>query len=471
MGFVNRRNRKNKRRKHQISANSFEVLEKRQLLAALLATSMHQHDQAPQAAMVSQMTDNMMANNMHDHSMGSPAAAALVDTAQATHTVVASGNWSDASVWQNNTLPTAGARIVIPQGMTLTVDGQLREEFKTIRVDGTLRFATDVNTELRVDTIVSMPHGRFEMGTAANPIAAHVTARVVFADDGAIDQTWDPTQLSRGALLQGSVEIQGAGKTERITLSSQPVAGATSLELSQTPVGWRVGDQIVVTGTQGSTSDEVRTIQRIDGNRVILNQALQLDHITPKADLNVYVANKTRNVEFTSENTETLRRGHMMFMHTLDVKIANAAFNELGRTDKTRPLDDFSYEFDENAVGNATSAPVVFTTIPGEGTNVRGRYSIHFHRGGVDPNSTPAVIDGSVVAGSPGWGFVNHSSNVIMTDNVSYGVQGAAFYTEAGDEIGAMNGNIAIRTVNPSFTLDDGGAIDPDLRADAMDLV
>ena len=71
--------------------------------------------------------------------------------------------------------------------------------------------------------------------------------------------------------------------------------------------------------------------------------------------------------------------------------------------------------------------------------------------------------------GSPGWGFVNHSGNVNMVDNVAYGVQGAAFYTEVGDEIGSMVGNIAIRTVNPAFTLDDEGAIDPDLRAERMD--
>lgn len=56
-----------------------------------------------------------------------------------------------------------------------------------------------------------------------------------------------------------------------------------------------------------------------------------------------------------------------------------------------------------------------------------------------------------------------------MIDNVAHGVQGAAFYTEVGDEIGSMVGNIAIRTVNPAFTLDDEGAIDPDLRADLMD--
>ncbi|MEQ8835504.1 MAG: G8 domain-containing protein, partial [Lacipirellulaceae bacterium] len=404
-------------------------------------------------------------NHGHTGHPANPAAMALVSLDQATNTVVASGNWSDPSVWQNGTLPTAGARIVIPEGMTLTVDGQIAEEFKTIRIDGTLQFATNTNTELRVDTIVSSPTGCFVMGTSTNPIAANVTARVVFTDDGAIDQKWDPQQLSRGALLQGPVDIHGAETTHRVTLASHPAAGATSIQLKSVPTGWNVGDQIVITGTQGSTSDEVRTIQSIDGTIVQLNEALQLDHIPPKTDLNVYVANTTRNVEFVSENSEIRRRGHIMFMHQLNVNVKNTSFNELGRTDKSRELDDLFFEFAEDVVGNETSAGVVFTTEAGERTNMRGRYAVHFHRGGNDPSSQPALIECSVVNGSPGWGFVNHSGHVNMVNNVSYGVKGAAFYTEAGDEIGSMVGNIAIRTVSPTFTLDDGGAIDPDLEA------
>ncbi len=404
----------------------------------------------------------------HQHA-ANPAAMALISADQATNTVVASGNWSDPDVWENGARPEAGARIVIPQGVTLTVDSVISTEFKTIGIHGTLRFATDVNTQLRVDTIVSAPHGRFEMGTSAKPIAKGVTAKVVFADDGAIDTTWDPSQLSRGAVLQGPTEIHGVETTHRVTLATFPAAGATSIQLSTVPVNWNAGDEIVITGTQGATSDEVRVIESIDADSVTFSEPLELDHIPPQSDLNVYVANKTRNVQFSSENTEVARRGHIMLMHTLDVAIQNAEFNDLGRTDKTRPLDDWIFDFDDDAVGNQTSAPVVFTATTGARTNIRGRYPIHFHRGGVNPDSTPATVSGSVVAGSPGWGLVNHSAHVNMIDNVAYGVQGAAFYTEVGDEIGSMVGNIAIRTVSPTFTLDDAGAIDPDLRADRMD--
>ena len=65
-------------------------------------------------------------------------------------------------------------------------------------------------------------------------------------------------------------------------------------------------------------------------------------------------------------------------------------------------------------------------------------FIIHFHRNGVDSQGSPSLIKGSVVAGNPGWGFVNHSSYVDFIDNVAYDVYGAAFSTEASDEIGSF---------------------------------
>ena len=364
-----RRQLKTKRSHRQRNRTNRRLLLQQLVARQLLAGDLMQHDSGDDpepaaligpssqtAPMAMATTANPMSQTAH-HPMAHPAAMAFVSADQATHTVVASGNWSDRAVWENGTLPTAGARIVIPQGLTLTVDSELPTEFKTMGIHGTLRFATDVNTELRVDTIVSAPHGRLEIGTATNPIADGVTAKLVFADDGPIDTTWDPEQLSRGAILQGATEVHGAETTHRATLASFPSAGATSIELSSVPVNWSRGDEIVITGTQGSTSDEVRTIESIDGATVRFTDPLLVDHIPPRADLNVYVANKTRNVQFSSENREVARRGHIMLMHTLDVNIHNAEFNDLGRTDKNRELDDLIFEFDDSAVGNFTSAP------------------------------------------------------------------------------------------------------------------
>ena len=421
------------------------------------------------AAMSPQHAGHVMQQSGHQHAAMQHHNMTVLDMGQATHTATASGNWSDASTWGGN-VPTANALIAIPAGVIVTIDGKIAPKFKSITIDGTLRFATHVNTELWVDTIVSNRHGTLEVGTVANPIASNVTARIVFADLGAINKSVDPQQLSRGAILAGKTVMYGAAKTHRITAATFPRAGDATLRLSSAPSGWRVGDEIVIAGSQGATSDEVRTVTAINGATVSFNQALARDHVPPKADLNLWVANTSRNIRFESENTAAvLRRGHMMFMHTNDVNINNAGFYGLGRTDKREELNDWEYDIPEDVPGNENPAPIVFTPIKLNGNNIRGRYALHVHRGGTNPNGSPAVYKGSVVVDSPGWGFVNHSSNVEMIDNVSYDVQGAGFYTEAGDEVGSMIGNIAIRTVNETFRLDDLGAIDPDLGLDIGD--
>ncbi|MEQ8835673.1 MAG: G8 domain-containing protein, partial [Lacipirellulaceae bacterium] len=99
----------------------------------------------------------------------------LVRYDQVTHTVAESGDWSDPSTWKDEQMPGDGARILVPVGIELNVDRAISAEVTTIRVDGTLSFSADGNSELRADTIVVSEMGRFQMGTAAEPVQEHVT--------------------------------------------------------------------------------------------------------------------------------------------------------------------------------------------------------------------------------------------------------------------------------------------------------
>ena len=187
--------------------------------------------------------------------------------------------------------------------------------------------------------------------------------------------------------------------------------------------------------------DEAAVIADIAGAAITLAGPVRLDHPGPRPGLNVHVANLTRNAvvesesESESESDEIERRGHMMFMHTTDVEIANAGFYRLGRTNKAEPLQDRFVD---------TGAPAVCVDTRLQ-VNVHGRYSVHFHRAGV-VDKPAASVRGSVATDNPGWAFVNHSSHVNFVDNVAYGVDGAAFSTEAGNEIGSFLGNISIRS-------------------------
>ncbi|MEM9607680.1 MAG: G8 domain-containing protein [Actinomycetota bacterium] len=401
----------------------------------------------------------------HDHDVGEHRAVmALVDPAAATHVAVASGNWSSPATWDGEARPTAGSRVHVPADVTVTVDRVLAEEIRTVRIDGTLRFDPNVDTSLRVDTLVSTPTGALEIGTPSTPVSPEVTARVVFTDDGPIDRAWDPTLLSRGAILHGATVIHGSEKRAFVAVSEFPMAGDDRVRLTDPPSGWRVGDQIVVAGTDPDDpmTDERRTIVAIDGDVVRLDASLALNHDAPRPDLEVHVANLTRNVVFSSEGADVARRGHVMIMHTNAASIDFAWFRGLGRSDKARGYDDIEF---------IDLSPFIPAEVLG-GDNVRGRYSLHFHRGGTDPGSEPAPVNGSVVSDDPGWGFVNHSSHVAFSDNVAYDIVGAAYYTEAGDEIGSFTDNIAIRIVNPNLPLRsgvDGEEFDPDAREGRQD--
>lgn len=363
------------------------------------------------------------------------------DSTTTTAQMSQSGDWSNSTTWVNGALPNDGAVFTIPAGMTLTLDGEISQKLKTITIEGKLKFAADVNTALFVETIKSTHMGEFEIGTQNNPVGHGVTAQVVFADFGAIDRNADPQQISRGAVLMGPTTMWGSEKTAWAVVAEHPRAGDSIIDLTSIPVGWQVGDRLVVAATLADdpTGDEVATIESIDGTRITLTMPLGKDHIGFKADLDVHVANLSRNIVFISENNAIGRRGHVMFMHNLKVNVNYARFDKLGRTDKTIPLDDYTWpELDD--------APPFQL----ENNNPRGRYSVHFHRGGVAVDSQPAIVKGSVVEDNPGWAFVNHSSNVNFIDNVSYNVVGGAFQTEAGDEMGAFIGNIALRTINPN---------------------
>lgn len=329
---------------------------------------------------------------------------------------------------------------------------------------------------------------------------------------------WDPLQFSLGLVTHGTVRINGqrpandnAGKpipiaapsvTSWVLGSNNFMRGTTSLNLGTTPVpkDWNVGDSIIVTGMAAAlpyylggaaSQDEEVKITGIVGNTIQISAPLQYDHTKGSS----YVADVTRNVQFVSANPGVVaNRGHVMFMHNPDIQVSGAGFYGLGRTDKRRPIDDPVVKADPDNPGQYTTEYVTTDVNPSygqpansyppppptahrvmvpavdangnkvldaqgkivyvvakTGLNPRGRYAVHFHRSG---DETAVSIDGSAVVDSPGWGIVNHSSNVDVTNNVVFNAVGAGFVTEAGDEVGSFVHNIAIKSLGSGLGVD-----------------
>ncbi|GJM18035.1 MAG: hypothetical protein DHS20C14_02480 [Phycisphaeraceae bacterium] len=401
----------------------------------------------------------------------------ILPVGAATDIAVRTGDWSRSTTWASGMPPADDATVMIPEGVTVTVDDAFDARLDVIRVDGTLRYATDRDTRLIVDTLYSSPGGIIEVGSAGDPVQAGVTAELIIRTGRPIDTVRDPQQVGRGLVPHGRVSLVGSDVLDFAPLAVDALVGDGELiiELTDgdtTPLGWAIGDTIVLAGTSydanGSDADnsrfrdEVLTITAINGDTVSFvnegipsgNRARLLhDHARPAGyddeRLNVYVANLTRNVIVRSEDPAApiAQRGHVMVMHTSDALIENAAFYDLGRSDKNRLLDDPGTNLDGS---------------PGGGTNVRGRYAVHFHRnlpraGGIPPGCPPAVARGNAVWGSPGWGLVHHDSYCVLEDNVVFDVVGSAIVAEAGNEIGRWQHNLTIKTTgddDPAATFD-----------------
>ncbi len=389
----------------------------------------------------------------------------LVPESAVTHKAIRNGSWFNSSTWAEGRVPGDNANVMIAEGVRVSYDGQSDAQLKTVRVDGTLAFASNTDTQMVVDTLINMPSGTLSIGTRNNPIRADKTASIIIDGDGKIDTRWDPTQLSRGVISHGQVDIFGADKTDFIALREDAEAGDRELILDGVPQGWRVGDKLVLGGTQykgsGSDSDNSRfgdeelTITRISGNRVSFTnddirsgnrEVLRFDHVRPdipeKDRTKLYVANTTRNATIETKDGEGLpadQRGHVMFMHNPNVRVNNAGFYHLGRSDKSRLVDDPGRNIDGSA---------------GRGSNPRGRYSLHFHRTGAeDINGQAAEANGNAVVGSPGWGIVHHDSHANLANNVVFDVVGSGIAAETGNELGSWKNNLAIKITGPGRNL------------------
>ncbi|MEL6572221.1 MAG: G8 domain-containing protein [Pseudomonadota bacterium] len=384
----------------------------------------------------------------HDHLEGDHAEhAAALDLAQqddATHVAVKSGDWFDPATWDTGTVPGDEAKVFIPQMHEVTYDGTSEARIFTIGVEGKLAFAPETDSKLIVDTMIVHPSGELEVGTAHDPVTGNID--IVFANNGAIDTTWDPQLLSRGLVSLGDVSIHGTEIDSHTKVTTDPVIGDTDITLAEVPHGWEVGDTIVIAGTdnpnhkdsryfpeyRGHTS-ETRTITEIDGNTIHFAEPLEYDHVTPRDYFKTSVANYSRSISFRSEDgadSEVYERGHIMFMGSDNVDVRFAGFYDLGRTDKSE-----------------RSAPATSFEGIAFDSNAQGRYSLHLHKLGTGDLDNPIWIEGNAVIGSPGWGIAQHSSHANLHNNATLDIWGASYVSEAGDEIGTWTDNISIGNV------------------------
>ncbi|WP_081415630.1 T9SS type A sorting domain-containing protein [Aquimarina latercula] len=440
----------------------------------------------------------------------------------ATHTSMKTGDWNDPDTWNTGSIPGLSAIVVIKKEHTITYNVNSNAHIFAIRNEGKMIFRAPSNTprKLIVDTFfcgmmseldikANLPNaGTIDIhfkpfdieskkrgditGTRWNNQARshysdgklmndHFNNRLFSDGPGVLGRyEWDPEQASLGLMTMGKVTILGQEKTGFLRTTEATLRRKNNVTLESIPENWEVGDQVVLSGTQSifrnsvanptRTQDEEFIITSIDGTNITFDDQTIYAHTgIVEENLFCHLSNLTRNITFKSinftdgnnnKNDDVTRRGHTMFMRTTDVKIHNASFKDLGRSNKSNILDDFKFDLRRRGTdGDDYNKPIVEIenfieekALPQNIENQRGRYAMHFHRM-KDSQTRMAEAHGLAVWGSPGWGMVHHDSHASFKDNVVYFINGAGMVAESGSETGIWEDNLVTtaRADHPNY--------------------
>lgn len=353
-----------------------------------------------------------------------------------------SGAWSDPSTWEGRKVPASAARVQVREGHTVVYDVSDGPSIRVVHVAGTLTFARDRDTLLEVGLLKIQPgedasedgfdcdahlpeinpdrdRPALEVGTPGNPIKAGCTARIRLTYFPGMDKKSLPALVA----CTGRMDLHGAPLNRTwLHLGNDARKGEQVVILSEEVTGWKKGDRILISTTQGQghlsgsrrpgrgnvpSQTEVRFVKDTDGKTVTLDRPLAFDH-KGTGDYRGVVANLSRNVVIESAEPQG-QRGHTMYHRDSDGSISYAEFRHLGK----------------------------------EG--VLGRYSIHYHLVG-------NTMRGSYVKGASIWDSHNrwvtiHGTNyLIVQDCVGFQSVGHGFFLEDGTEIGnVLDHNLAMQ--------------------------
>jgi PKD repeat protein len=433
--------------------------------------------------------------------------------AQPTIVSVNSGNWSSPSTWSLGRLPTTNDVVSIAAGTTVIYDtiSTLNIDTVAIQAGGSLTFRTDINTELMLTNLLVLAGGTLNVGTASNPVAATVTAEIVIANTP-LNTTTDPSQYGHGLIALGTVNIHGAPNSQSfIELAAEAHAGDTTLQLSQAPINWAVGDKIVLPDTQQFTNtplpqngyvaqDETATIASISGTTVTLTAPIGFNHLGARdangiLDYLPQVADLTHNVVIHSQSA-TGTRGHVLFTYRANVDVEYATFGGLGRTTNDLP-DNTTYDSNGNlthiGTNEAGREPVVFRDLTGPTSAQPDGYQYTFVGNTVTCPLDPMpfrwgiAIDGShygliqdnvvdnwagagivTVQGTESHNVINHNFVVDITgtgsrgdDRISqgdFGFEGSAFWFRGGNNYVTNNVGTDATMYGYNFFVENAGS-------------
>jgi len=343
-----------------------------------------------------------------------------------------SGAWSTPDTWEAGKVPDAGARVLIQEAHHVVYDVASDQVIRAICISGTLSFATDKNTRLDVGLIKIQAGNEYseegfdcdqhieevapgavrpalEVGTPDQFVDAAHTAIIRLAYVDGMDKRSCPAIVC----CAGRMDLHGAPISRSWCKLGQNVkAGDATIKLAEPVNGWKVGDRVIVTATDIHTHEnnqsltEERFIQSIDGDTVVLNEALKHSH-QGDGEFRGEIANLSRNVIIESADPAGVR-GHTMYHRGSAGSLSYTEFRRLGKQ------------------------------------GVLGRYSLHFHLVG-DTMRGSSVIGNSIWDSGNRWLTIHGTNYLVVRDNVGYKSVGHGYFLEDGTEVfNLLDRNLAV---------------------------
>ena len=343
-----------------------------------------------------------------------------------------SGPWSAKDSWEGKAVPGGGDRVLIRTGHTVTYDVKSDAVVRGVNVAGTLAFATDTDTLLNVGLLKiqageayseegfdcdghamkpedGKPLPALVVGTMDSPIAAGKTATIRLHHLEGMSKETCPAIVCCG----GRMDLHGQPMSRTwVKLGATTKSGDTAVTLADAVTGWKVGDRVIVTGTnthgdaKTESTTEERVVKAIDGTKLTLDQPLTMAHLGD-GEYRAEVANLSRNVVVESADPAGVR-GHTMYHKHSAGSLTYAEFRHLGK--KT----------------------------------VLGKYAIHFHLCR-DTMRGSCVVGCSVWDSHNRWVTVHGTDYLVVRDNVGYKSVGHGFFLEDGTETyNVIDRNLAV---------------------------
>src|SRR5262245_15409920 len=357
---------------------------------------------------------------------------------------VKSGPWSAPETWNARRAPREGDRVLSGRKTRVLFDATNSPVIRYLQVAGVLSFARDRSTTLNVGVITiqateeytetgfdchspveegkhepaSGERAALEVGTLQDPIPHPHTARIRLHLPPGMDKKDGPAIVC----CDGRMDFHGAAMNRTwLHLGKNTGSGDKSVVLAETVTGWRVGDEVLLTGAKRSyastrrnnpdaSSSETRRITKIDGRTLHLEKPLTHEHLG-EGEFRCEAANLSRNVIIESADPKA-GRGHTMYHRHCAGGISYARFAHLGQ----------------------------------EG--MLGRYPIHYHLCGATMRGS-SIIGAAIVDSHNRWVTIHGTHFLVVRDCVGYQSIGHGFFLEDASEVyNLLDRNLGVQAYN-----------------------